>query len=95
MKGSLSGRVGYSLHSSKNKPLLVGLFVQNKGQCRSIDLSNKVTEGLAYTTKRLSNEQWGREQPQGLHNPFCDEEYYHLSEYEFRALHVIKKKMQV
>lgn len=60
MKGSLSGRVGYSLWSSKNRLLLVGLFVQNMGQCRSIDLSNKVTEGLAYTTKCLPNEQWGK-----------------------------------
>lgn len=53
---------------------LVGLFVQNTGQRRSIDQSNKVTEGLAYTTKRLSNEQSGREQPQGLYNPSCEEE---------------------
>lgn len=73
----MKGRERCSFLSSENMLRLVGLFVQNRGQHRLIDLSNKVTEGLAYTTKCLSNEQSGREQPrglQGLHNPSCDEE---------------------
>lgn len=85
---SVMERERYSLCSSKNMQLLVGLFVQNKGQRRSIDLSNKVTEGLAYTTSACLMSSRGESSHRGsiTHRVMKNSITFHNANLEFCVL---------